>query len=262
MDKLNTIQQFESYLNARCQPGTAKVYVNALKLWLSYLNGNEPSQKSAQSYINSLIKKKLSPSTVNLRGSAIRRWFKYQGIKIELDYPTAIRLKEPQYLSIEEVEQVIAACRTPLERALVIILFDTAVRVSELMNLRIKDIDWNKGLLSVTRKGGGGDLVNISDRGAKALRDWIDSRQLDTERVFGSVEYYDVWRLLRVIGKRAGLKNVRPHIFRHSRAIQMLSNGATIYAVQQHLGHKNISTTMNVYGRFKAADLKEQIPSW
>lgn len=263
MDKASSLQGFEAYLKVRCRPGTAKVYMHALRLWFSYLNGSEPSQKTAQSYINLLVGKKLSPSTVNLRGHAIRRWFKWRGKPIELDYPTSVYLKEPEYLNIKEVERVITVCRTPFERALVIVSFDTAIRISELLSIHVDDIDWERKLLSIVRKGGRADLVNISDRGLRALRDWLDSRQFNTDRVFGSVEYYDVWCLLKDIGKRANLKiNLRPHLFRHSRAIHMLMNGATIYAVQQHLGHKNIATTMNVYGRFRAMDLKEQIPKW
>ena len=129
--------------------------------------------------------------------------------------------------------------------------------------MHVDDINWEGGLLSVISKGGKADFVNISSRGLEALRIWLDNRQIDTEKVFGSIEYYDAWRLLRNISKRGKFRiELRPHLLRHSRAIQMLRNGATIYAVQQHLRHRSISTTMNIYGRFKAGDLKEQIPKW
>lgn len=261
MDKSNTLTEFGHYVSARCRPGTAKVYVHALKLWFNYLDGGKPSQETAQSYVNHLINRKLSRSTINLRGHAIKRWFKWMGSPIELDYPTSVNIKEPEYLNIKEVEKVIAVCRTPLERALVIVLFDTAVRISELLNIRVDDIDWSRGLLSVTRKGGNRDLVNISDRGLKALREWLDSRQLNTERVFGSIEYYDVWGLLRSIGARVKLK-LRPHMFRHSRAVFMLMNNASLHDVMMHLGHKSINTTAAIYGRYTAMDLKKRIPKW
>lgn len=263
MDKVSSLQDFESYLKVRCRPGTAKVYMHALRLWFLYLNGGQPSKKTAQSYIELLIEKKLSSSTVNLRAHAIRRWFKWRGKSIELDYPTSSYYKEPEYLEIDEVEKVIAACRTPLERALVILLFDTGVRISELLGIDVDDVDWKRKLICVVRKGGGESFVNVSDKGLQALKQWLDSRQFNTQKVFGSIEYYPTWRLLKSIGKRSGLDaNVHPHIFRHSRAIFMLMNDAELYDVQQHLGHKSITTTANIYGKFKAVHLKGRIPSW
>jgi len=263
MDKASSLLGFEAYLKARCRPGTTEVYIHALRLWFSYLNGSEPSRKTAQSYIESLIRKKLSSSTVNLRAHAIRRWFKWRGKSIELDYPTSNYYREPEYLKIDEVEKVISVCRTPLERALIIVLFDTGVRISELLNTHVDDIDWKKKLISVVRKGGRESYVNISDKGLQALREWLDSRQFNTDKVFGSLEYYDAWRLFKDIGKNANLRiNLRPHLLRHSRAIFMLMNGATLHDVQMHLGHMSITTTANVYSRFKAIDLKERIPAW
>jgi len=263
MDKVSSLREFELYLSARCRPSTTKVYVHALKLWFSYLNGSDPSQRTAQSYIDSLIKMKLSSSTINLRGHAIRRWFKWRGKTIELDYPTSIHLGDPEYLTIDEIGRLIAVCRTPLERMLVIVLFDTAIRISELLNLYVDCIDWKRKLISITRKGGKSDLVNVSDRGLQALRDWLDARAFNTEKVLGNIEYYDVWALIKSIGKRANLRvKLRPHLFRHSRAIHMLMNGAALTDVQQHLGHRSIATTANVYGRFKAIDLKARIPKW
>ena len=263
MDKQNILREFTTYLDARCRPGTSKVYTHALGLWFAYLNDNEPSQQSAQSYINHLLKQKLSPSTINLRGNAIRRWFKSKGMKVELDFPTSIQYKEPEYLEIEEVEKLITVCKTPLERTLVMVLFDTAVRISELLNLRVKDIDWRRKLISVTRKGGHQEWVNIGDKGLQALRFWLDNRGFDTEKVFGGLDYYSAWQLTKNLGKRSGVKvNIHPHIFRHSRAIFMRMNGAELADVQQHLGHKSITTTANIYGRFKAVDLKNRIPKW
>jgi len=257
------VQEFRSYLEARYRPGTAKVYADAVARWLSSTNGVAPTQESAQAYINSLIKDGLSSSTVNLRAHSIKKWFKWQGSKIELDYPTSIRPRDPEYLSPAELKKVISVCRTPLEKALVVVLFDTALRISELLNIRVSDIDWENGLLSVTRKGGWVDKVNISGKGIEALKEWLSHRPVNDTKVFGSIEYYDAWRLLKKIGQRAKLSiNLRPHIFRHSRAIQMLMKGATIQDVMLHLGHKNMNTTASIYGRFKAVDLKRRIPQW
>jgi site-specific recombinase XerD len=68
--------------------------------------------------------------------------------------------------------------------------------------------------------------------------------------------------MLKDLGKRANINNMHPHILRHSRAIAMLRGGAKPFVVQQHLGHKSITTTMNIYGMFMASDLKAEIPQW
>ena len=135
------------------------------------------------------------------------------------------------------------------------------MRISELLNLELDDVDWGNGLISVTRKGGRKEEVNISDKALEALGIWIEARESDSKRVFMDITYYDAWTTIKKVGKRAGLK-VHPHIFRHSRAVHMLMNGADIRVVKDHLGHKNIATTINIYGRFMAVHLKELVPAW
>ncbi|KKK84212.1 hypothetical protein LCGC14_2785600, partial [marine sediment metagenome] len=150
---------------------------------------------------------------------------------------------------------------TVLEETLIIVLFDTAVRISELLGTELSDINWTDKFISVIRKGGRREEVNISDKALEALSNWLDVRESDSKMVFMDLSYYNAWSILRAVGKRAGIK-VHPHIFRHSRAIHMLMNGAELHTVKEHLGHANIATTINIYGRFKAVHLKELVPAW
>jgi len=103
--------------------------------------------------------------------------------------------------------------------------------------------------------------VNISSKGLAALEEWLDARNSRSKKVFMGLSYYDAWVMIKAVGRRAGIP-LHPHIFRHSRAVQMLMNGAELHTVQQHLGHKSITTTANLYGRFKAVHLKELVPAW
>ena len=202
----------------------------------------------------------LSASTANLRAHSIMRWFKWQGKKIVLECPS-IKMKEPEYLALEDVKRLLAQCRTPFETVLIAVLFDTAVRVSELMNLEISDIDFNRRTIMVTRKGGRREEVNISKKALDTMEDWLNARTNETDRVFMDYEYQDAWRAVTSLGKRVGVK-VHPHLLRHSRAIHMLKSGATLNDVKIHLGHRSIMTTADIYGAFKAIDLKDRIPAW
>jgi len=260
MDYIKTLTEFEEYLKKRASAGTVRVYKHALKLWFNSLNGSEPTPEAGQQYIDRLSRSGLSASTVNVRGRAITRWFKWQGRDVDLDMPT-IRIGEPKYLSMQEVERLLAATKNILERTIITVLFDTAIRASELLGVTLDDVDWDNGLITVTRKGGRREDVNISEKALEVLSEWLEARTSSSKYVFMDLSYYDIWTIVKGIGKRAGIK-IHPHIFRHSRAIQMLKSGATLHDVQGHLGHVNIATTANIYGRFKALDLKERIPSW
>lgn len=259
MKKLE-LHSFKKYIQDRASQGTAVVYMYALQRWIDWLNGRVPNAQSAQEYVDYLASAGKSASTVNLRAHAIMRYLKWRGTPIDLECPT-IRMGEIKYLLIRQVEELLAACTNLLERVLTTVLFDTAVRVSELLNLEVGDIDYEHKFISVVRKGGMREEVNISDKALAVLDEWLEARSSDQKRVFMGLSYYDAWVIIKNVGKRIGV-DMHPHMLRHSRAIQMLLSGATLHDVKGHLGHKSITTTANIYGRFKAADLRERIPAW
>lgn len=259
MNSKRELSKFREYLEGRVQPGTVRMYMHSLSKWFSYLDGGKPTQETAQQYVDLLARLK-SPSTVSLRAHAIMRWFRWKGNLVQLDSPT-VRMGEPKYLPMSKVELVMSACNTVLEEALIVVLFDTAVRISELLNLETDDINWNNGFISVVRKGGRREEVNISDKGLRLLKNWLDARSTDSRKVFMGLSYQDAREIIRKVGKRVGI-HLHPHMLRHSRAIQMLTARATLHDVQMHLGHTSITTTANIYGRFRALDLRERIPAW
>lgn len=259
MKKLE-LHSFEKYIQGRASQGTIAAYIYALRRWADWLNGKAPGAQSAQEYVDYLTRTGKSASTANLRAHAIMRYLRWKGAPIQLDCPT-VRLGEPEYLTMDQLDTVLAASNTVLEQTLITVLFDTAVRINELLGLELDDIDWDYKLISVTRKGGRKDQVNITDKGLDALKKWLDARSSSSKRVFMGLVYYDAWLMIKSVGRKAGIP-LHPHIFRHSRAVHMLMNGAELHIVQQHLGHKNIATTANLYGRFKAVHLKRLVPTW
>ena len=260
MENTVNLNQFEKYLEKRVRPGTVGIYMSGVRRFLAVVNGGRATPKTAQAYIDRLTDDGLSPSTINTRAHGIMRWFRWNGLEIHLDCPT-ITMKEPDYLSMAEVAKVVSVCHTQFERTMVIVLFDTAIRISEMLGLEVDDVDRERKIVTVTRKGGRREDVNISDRALHELEHWMDIRPYKVNLVFMGMSYHDAWTAVKKLGRRAGVIT-RPHIFRHSRAIQMLLNGATLHDVQVHLGHSNISTTANIYGRFKAVDVRSRIPEW
>jgi integrase len=253
---------FESYLKTRIDESSAKMYRNAVAKWLNEDHVDPHTQRDAQAYVDGYAKTH-APATANIVAHAILRWFRWKGHPIELEMQS-VSAPKPDYRSMEQINILINACHTLLEKVLVIVLFDTAVRISELLNLKIDGINWEQGFISVIRKGGRPDQVNISPRALAVLRGWVNSRAgggESDERVFMGLTYHDAWRIIRNVGLRAGIA-VHPHVFRHSRAIQMLKAGAKPYIVMQHLGHLRLATTMEIYGKFIVTDLKEEIPPW
>lgn len=261
MQNTKDLSQFVTYMQSRVGESTLHMYVHALNHFLASINGSALTPELAQEYLDSLTKSGKSPSTVGLRAHAIMNYFKYKKMDVHLDCPS-IRVKRPEYLKPPEVSRVIKACRTQLEKTIVVMLYDTAVRISELLNLTVDDIDWQNKTITVVRKGGRVTEVNVSDKALEELKNWLSARQGASKRVFLDLDYYTVWGIVKDVGKRAGFPNVHPHIFRHSRAINMLKSGAKPYVVQQHLAHVSITTTMNIYGMFLASDLREEIPEW
>lgn len=255
MNNKTDLIKFESYLMKRVDPSTAKMYVRAVEKWLD-------SDSNPQKYIDKMSET-LSPSTVNIAAHAIMRYYRWKGSILELDIPS-MPSPQPEYLNMSEIDKLISACQSLLDEILIIVLFDTAVRISELLDLKVSDVDWDRGFIGVIRKGGRPDKVNIGKRALLLLGKYIADRDTmgkDDDRFFMGLTYMDAWRRIKAIGKRAGVK-IHPHILRHSRAIQMLMNNTQPYIVQQHLGHLRLSTTMDIYGKFIVTDLKEKIPPW
>ena len=261
MTNSNNLQQYADHMKGKISDSSLGIYIFGLRKYLASADGNVLSPDFAQRYVDSLEKLGKSPSTISVRAHAIMSYLRWNKVIVRLDSPT-ILVKKPEYLKLPEIERAIVFCRTQLERTLVIVLFDTAVRISELLGLRLSDIDWENKIITVIRKGHRVTEVNVSDKAMVELKKWLGIRRGESDRVFLDISYYDAWTIIKNIGKRAGISNMHPHIFRHSRAIQMLRAGVPINIVSQHLGHKSIKTTIDIYGNFTTPDVREQLAPW
>ncbi len=148
-------------------------------------------------------------------------------------------------------------------RAIILLLLDTGIRASELTNLHLQDLDIKKNIIKVKGKGNKERLVPISSRTAQAL--WRYAAQRENPRAMDPVfitnsgmamNRKDLAHRLGEIGKRAGIRRVHPHRFRHTFAITYLKNGGDIYTLQAILGHSTLDM-VRTYLRLASVDIEE-----
>lgn len=162
----------------------------------------------------------------------------------------------PEILSEAEVEHLLAApdvstWRGARDKAMLELLYAAGLRVSELVNLRIGDVDLESGFLRCAGKGGKERLVPVGSHAREALRRYLALRApgQGTDALFvtargGAMTRVNFWKRITWYAKAAGIaKAVYPHIVRHSFATHLLTHGADLRVVQELLGHADISTT-------------------
>jgi len=240
---------------------TKKAYRNTLEMFQIFLGGRLPTQELAQEWIQQLLDKGRKPATVASRGFGLRRYF-FDYLKLKdtvILLPTAASESIPDYLEREEVDQLLRACQTPMETALVMVLCDTGLRIGELLVLTNDDIDWEGGFLFAhrekTKKEG---WIPVSRQALDALKTYLSWRQTKDKRLF-PFEYYDVWRWLKKLGRRAGMGDrLHAQCFRHTAAALRRIAGQELDDIADLLGHKKLDTTRR-YGSIKAPALKDRI---
>jgi len=168
----------------------------------------------------------------------------------------------PRYLAVDEVDRLIAqpSVETPRglrDRALIELLYATGMRVSELVSLRLSDIDLEASYLTCTGKGSKQRIVPIGDEAADWVRKYLRQsrpallRKRNSPRLFVNargggpgLSRVGFWKILKGYARQAGLsRTLSPHVLRHSFATHLLERGADLRAIQMMLGHADLSTT-------------------
>ena len=221
----------------------------------------------ALDYLAKLTEGGLSPRSQARASVAMRQWFRFlkaerlceQNPMEDVDIPRFGR-KLPQFLTVQEVDALLAAPNRSTPRglrdaAMLETLYASGLRVSELIRLRIRDINFDAGYLMAFGKGRKERLVPLGEAAIAGLRAYIETgraaslgtRAVDT--IFLSnrgraMTRQAFWKLLGRYAIAAGIrKRISPHKLRHSFATHMVERGADLRAVQAMLGHVDISTT-------------------
>jgi integrase/recombinase XerD len=219
-------------------------------------------------FLASLYRLKLESRTVARHLVTLRNFFRFAQIQelittdpsINLESPK-IRRSLPGYLRLEEVERLLEQpdSTTALglrDRAMLEVLYSTGLRVSELIGLRVSDLDSKVGCVRCIGKGDKERIVPVGRKALLMVEKYLrDVRPKLLGRLRGSPTLFvnrrgvslsrvGVWKILSGYGKRAGLRvSLTPHMLRHSFATHLLERGADLRSVQLMLGHADISTT-------------------
>jgi integrase/recombinase XerD len=252
----NTIKSYQSDLeHFHCYLTEAKKRLDELKTedminFMAQLQQNGLSARSAARYLSSL-----------------RMFFRFllQEDKIESD-PTAntdspkIWHLLPEFLTVEEVELLLSMPRLDTigglrDSAVLELLYASGFRVSELVDLKMEQIDFEQGLLFCKGKGSKERIVPLGSKAKGRIKEYLaTSRPKLLKQKMSSYIFLNRrgerlsrqwgWKIIKRYGKEAGLKkNLKPHILRHCFATHLLANGADLRSVQMLLGHSDISTT-------------------
>ncbi|HWC72406.1 MAG TPA: site-specific tyrosine recombinase XerD, partial [Gemmatimonadales bacterium] len=252
---------------------TVENYLRDITRLAAYATGhraNTPEQLSAaqlREFIYFLKDLGLAPTTIRRQISAIRTYFKFlvgEGLAARdpserIESPKRWRTL-PAVLSVAEMNKLLGAPNTdePLavrDRALIEFAYATGVRVSELISLKLQDILFGEGVARVFGKGSKERLVPVGRRAlgavalyAREIRPTLDrgnGRGILFLNARGTpLSRVGAWGVIKATARRAGLaKRVTPHTLRHTFATHLLEGGADLRAVQEMLGHADLSTT-------------------
>lgn len=269
------LEQFQDYLNFErgLSERTVAAYGRDVRRWRAFVERHGVEHPRAvgvdhlRAWVFSLKEGGLAPTSIRRAQSAVRTYFGFllgEGV-IDADPTDRIEAprvdrKLPEFLTEEEVERLLVSPDEGhalywRDRAILEFLYATGVRVSELTELLLPSVDLEEGFATVLGKGAKERIVPLGGPALRALGRYLgDVRpRLDAGRGQGRVflnaggrpiRRESVWSLVRTAARRAGIaKPVSPHTLRHTFATHLVEGGADLAAVQELLGHADISTT-------------------
>ena len=271
---INAIQEYISYLHdiRKISYNTEISYERDLKKAADYFASQEigdltqVSETNLNSYLLFLERDHMSPATVSRNIASLRSFYQYllHEKKIDRDpterlKPPKVEKKAPQILTKQEVEELLGQPNLNTDkglrdRAMICLIYATGIRVSELVHLRISDVNLQKGYLSCSENGRERviPMDRMTQNAVEAFMTNARERMLkghDSEYLFTncsgtSMSRQGFWKVLKGYAAEAGItKDITPHTMRHSFAAHMLQQGADIRSVQQMLGHADVTTT-------------------
>jgi integrase/recombinase XerD len=281
------LEQFLNYLAIEkgLKPRSLEAYRRDLQDWIEFAEARQRAITSAS--IDSILSLffvhmhdlGLSPRSMARKSSAIKGFYRFllRENHINID-PTALLERPrigrplPKVLSQQEVEKILQQpdLATPFglrDRAMLEILYATGIRESELIDLKLGNLNAAAEFLSVTGKGGRERIVPIGQYAIAAVNEYLKNgrnkllKDISERTMFLNpygkpMSRMGVWKIIRKYALMAGInRDVSPHVFRHSCATHMLEGGAGIIAVQEMLGHVDVSTTQ-IYTHLTGKDLK------
>ena len=272
MDDAGWIDKFIHHLETerRLSPQTCKNYRRDLKSLIAWCENSDLKDWSAldsehfRTFSASCYRKGLSPRSIQRRLSACRTFYRYLIREKQVDvHPVTdvsapkVRKRLPGNLDADRMARLLDIPGDgPLvdrDRAILELLYSSGLRLSELTDLDLGDVDMHDATVRVTGKGNKDRIIPVGRKALEALRQWHTSRAnlagAEEAALFvstrgGRISPRSVQARVKHWAKVQGIDaNVYPHLFRHSFATHLLESSHDLRGVQELLGHANISTT-------------------
>ena len=256
------------YVEKGLSKNTIEAYSNSLDHFLSWLNKldiqdyKNISEALINEYVAYLFKNGLKSSSVNRKISSLKSFYLFLiKKKVISSSPLSeiITPKKQQYLpssmSEDEVERLLQSPNIELDietrdKAMIEMLYATGMRISELINLKITDIDIERSVLKVLGKGSKERLIPFGEKASDSLSYYLKKRKKSlAKEVFISnrgkkMTRTGFWQRIKIYLSREALQDsISPHTLRHAFATHLLNRGADLRSVQLLLGHSDLSTT-------------------
>jgi integrase/recombinase XerD len=238
---------------------TIKAYLYYVDKFLKYAEGKGLNENIVKEFAQQEINKK-GPSTVSSEISAIKFFFrKVLNQKLELNHPKRNKTL-PNILTIEEIRKLIESTSNIKHKLIIKLLYGCGFRVSEIVNLKKQEINFEESLIHVKLAKGKKDrFVKIPSCISEELSAYI--KTLNEEILFpsnrgGKLTIKTIQKIVQNGAKKAGIKKrVYPHLLRHSFATHLLEQGTDLRVIQKLLGHSDIKTTQ-IYTQISQASIK------
>ncbi len=282
---MNYVEDFEIYLSyeKHLSKNSILAYKADITEFFLFLgrdvNPEKISRDDLLEFIINLNENQISNRSISRKISSLKSFFIYL-LKLEkitenpvelIDSPQYLK-KLPNYLSLEEVETMInLEGNSPSgirDSCIIELMYSSGLRVSELCGVKIGDISFENRVIRVFGKGSKERIIPIGTAALERVKKYLIYRKEFTGRAFSSdylilsrlgkkISRVSVWSIIKKRARSAGIiKDITPHTLRHSFATHLINGGADLRAVQEMLGHSDISTTQ-IYTHVSSELLKE-----
>jgi len=282
---MNFYEYLSEYIDYLClerglSHNTEQAYRRDVIAFIGFLEKNSISgyEKITRFVINSYIREMRNsgyvPSTIKRKISSLRGWFNWMVANELVDHDPTLSIESPKLdrrlpkvLSVSEINTIFTFDHSFVDKAIIELLYCAGLRVSELVNLDVNNVNLDNGFLRCFGKGSKERIVPIGKEAVKNIQKYLKERDLVLKKnrtassaLFLSqkaqrITRQQVYKTISNLGKILN-KHVTPHTMRHSFATHMLENGADLRVVQELLGHSDVSTTQ-LYTHLSKKRLKD-----
>ena len=272
----NDLDDYKNYLmfERRMAKNSTSSYMRDLKAYQEYLEKERKvnsveniSKADIEAYLEYLNKNNYTTTSLARKLTAIKNFHKYLFAtnKVSVDNSLTIerpklRKSLPNVLTIEEVDNLLdIKTETPFDyrnKAMLELLYGTGLRISEMLDLKLTDIDFENCVVRCFGKGSKERIVPIGEYIIDSLTNYLEygrnillNKKKISDYLFlnnrgGRISRFSFFKILKKLLRDKGIKkDVSPHSLRHSFATHMLENGADLRSIQELLGHSDIATT-------------------